>query len=536
MIAPCRFSGAAAIDYSLRLTGIYYRSMPEPLAADPTRAVLQLLSSGALGIGVTLALLVLLAFTLPRASRRLLTAPAALLGGHILLLLARLPLDPASMTARVLAVIGLFLLLTALGRAAFLLIIDVGLGARLKRPLPRIFRDIIQALVFIGVALITLRSAGVEPGSLLTTSALLTAVVGLSLQETLGNLFAGLSIQAQRPFEVGDWIQIEPDPRLIGRVIEINWRATTVLTLDHVELIIPNGTLAKTAIRNFTKPSPVSRRIIEVQVSYTTSPRQVQQVLLSCVHGVAGIRPEPPPFVLTSKFADSGINYVLQFFIDDFSLRDRIESAVRQRIWFAFQRAHISIPYPTHTIHMYDTSADSLARGDAAEHARRVQALRGVDFLAALPAVSIERLATLAKPCHYMLGEVIIRQGEASQEFFIIEAGEVSVLFGRGDASVAEVARLGPGKFFGEMSLMTGERRAATIQATADCELIKVDKDSFHEILAAAPHLAERITQVLVERQAALEENLSARTARTRAETEAKSHALLSRIRLFFSL
>ena len=93
-----------------------------------------------------------------------------------------------------------------------------------------------------------------EPGSLLTTSALLTAVVGLSLQDTLGNMLTGLALQMQRPFEVGDWIQFDPDPRNIGQVIEVNWRATTVMTIDDVEVIVPNGALAKAPIRNFSQP------------------------------------------------------------------------------------------------------------------------------------------------------------------------------------------------------------------------------------------------------------------------------------------
>jgi CRP-like cAMP-binding protein len=107
---------------------------------------------------------------------------------------------------------------------------------------------------------------------------------------------------------------------------------------------------------------------------------------------------------------------------------------------------------------------------------------------------------------------------------------------GRGEGSRAEVARLGPGKFFGEMSLMTGERRAATVQATTDCEIVEVDKEAFHEILAADPRLAERISQVLVERQIAIEENINIRASRVRGEAEAKRGALLMKIKQFFAL
>ena len=508
--------------------------MPEP---DLAHAVLSLVSSGAPGIGFATALLVALAVLLPRQERgQKLRAPAALLLAHALVLLARLPLDPESPLGRALRVLALFLLVTAIGRAAFVLVVDAILAVRLGRPLPRIFRDVLQALVYAGVVLVTLRAAGVEPGSLLTTSALLTAVIGLSAQDTLGNLFAGLTIQTQRPFEVGDWIQYDPDPRLIGRVTEINWRVTKLLTADDVELIIPNGTISKTALRNFSKPTSLSRRVVEVQAPYEVSPRRVEEALAAAAVGVPGVRMDPAPFVLTRSFADSGVTYLVHFFIDDFARRDRIDSAVRQRVWYALHRAGIGIPFPIRTVHVHQETPELVAEREAEARARRLRSLRGVDFLTTLPDESLARLASLCQSRLYMAGEEIIRQGEAGHELFVVESGEVAVLLGRGGGSVAEVARLGPGKFFGEMSLMTGAPRAATIQAMRDCELCVVDKPAFQEILAAAPHLAERITEVLVERQAALEESLSARATRSTTDRAAKSSALLGTIRQFFAL
>lgn len=505
--------------------------------AHLTDVFVRLASSGALGISVAVALLVAVRLLMPADERRKLRLPIILLGFHVAMLLCRLPLDPASELHRTISVFSLFFLLSALGRAAFLLVVDLIVGVRLNRPLPRIIHDILQGLVYAGVLLVTLRAAGVEPGSLLTTSALITAVLGLSLQETLGNLFAGLSLQAQRSFEVGDWIQLDPDPKSIGQVVEINWRATRVLTLEQFELTIPNGMLAKSAIRNFTKPTRVARRSIEVEGPYEVSPRQVEKALLGATQSVPGVLAAPAPFVLTSRFAGSGIAYQLCFFIDDFARRDRIESAIRQRIWFIFQRAGISIPFSTHTVRMADTSAESEARTAAEALSLRLESLRVVDFMAALPPPLLLRLATLSKTCHYMGGEHVIHQGAAAgHELFIVQSGEVSVIVGRDGGSTAEVARLGPGKFFGEMSLMTGEPRSATIQAVNDCALVKVDKGAFHEILAAAPEIAEKITEVLVARQTALGENVSSRRVRAAGETEAKTSALLGKIREFFSL
>jgi CRP-like cAMP-binding protein len=162
--------------------------------------------------------------------------------------------------------------------------------------------------------------------------------------------------------------------------------------------------------------------------------------------------------------------------------------------------------------------------------------LGGVHFLAAVPPPLLERLAARSQTCRYAGGEIVLRQGDPGQELFIVESGEVAVLVGRAGGSTAEVARLGAGKFFGEMSLMTGERRSATVQAIDDATLVRVDKEAFHDILAASPGLAEQITRILVERQIEIEANLSSRSVRLRAETEERSLALLDRIRQFFAL
>jgi small-conductance mechanosensitive channel/CRP-like cAMP-binding protein len=514
--------------------------MAEPAASTlrelPHLVISRLGRNSALGVALAATLILILAALLPRSERiKQIRTPSVLLFLYILLLLAHVPLDQDSTAAHAVAILGFTCLLLSLGRTLFILVVDVLIGARLKRPMPRIFRDIIQGLFYAAVALGILRAAGVEPGSLLTTSALITAVVGLSLQDTLGNLFAGLALQAQTPFEVGDWIQIDQDPRNIGRVIEINWRATKVLTNDQVELVIPNAALAKTTIANYTKPTKIARRTVTVQAPYEVSPRRVEQALLGALHAVPGIIHSTPPFVLLSRFDDSGITYSLCYFIEDFATRDRIDSTVRQRIWFSFQRAGISIPFPIRTV--YSQTISTEGRAADREQGARLQALRNVDFLAALPDEALERLAGLCRTAHFMNGEVIIRQGEPGSDLFVVERGEVAVIIGRGkDASVAEVARLGPGKFFGEMSLMTGERRAATVQATADCELVQVGKAAFQEILESDPRLAEQITQILVERQNAIEENITLRKSRNRGDTDAKNSALLAKIRQFFAL
>lgn len=518
-----------------------FHGLQERTAVNPEQLLplaLHHLRSGAFGIGAGAVILVLSALALRKADRAtLLRTPFVLFALHLVCMIARLPLPEGSIAARALELLGLVFLVFALGRALFVLVVDGILVARLSKSMPRIVRDITQWLVYAGAVAIVLREMGVDPGSLLTTSALLTAVIGLSLQETLGNLFAGLAIQAQRPFEVGDWINVETDARLAGRVVEINWRATTVLTGDQIELIIPNGVLAKSTIRNFTRPTAASRRDVFVQAPHEASPHRVEEALLSVVADVDGIVAEPPPVVQTWRFVENGIEYRVAYFIDDYAQRDRIDSDVRQRIWYAFQRTGISIARPIRTVQMHTVTPEARTQEVKLDVARRKSSLLRVDFLRLLPEEALDKLAGLSRTLPFMPGEAVIRQGDPGSALYIVQRGEVAVCLSRDEThSVAELARLGPGEFFGEMSLMTGEKRAATVRAFTDCEIVEVSKEAFHSVIASEPKYVEPITRVFVERQLALEENLNARKKRSKAETEATSKALLDKIRQFFQL
>ena len=156
-----------------------------------------------------------------------------------------------------------FLLLASFLQSSLLLVV-VSAWERFTRPIPKIFVDVLRCLMLAVALLVVLWDAGINAGELVTGSALVTAVLGFALKDTLGNVIAGLAIHAEHPFEVGDWIQYDAVPAHIGRVVEVNWRATKVITLDEAYVIVPNGQLAQASIRNFTKPESWSRRSLFV--------------------------------------------------------------------------------------------------------------------------------------------------------------------------------------------------------------------------------------------------------------------------------
>jgi small-conductance mechanosensitive channel len=198
-------------------------------------------------------------------------------------------------------------ILLVVSRASLLLATESAVGRWLLPPLPKIFQDVVQGALFALVGLLTLRQAGFEPGQLLTTSALLTAVVGLALQDTLGNLFSGLALQVGRPFEVGDWIDIDTESARSGRVQEIGWRATKLLTRDETEIVVPNGVLAKATIRNYTRPSTLERRHVHFAASYQVQPGRVREVVELAARGVPAVCTLPVPEVVVEGFGDSAV-------------------------------------------------------------------------------------------------------------------------------------------------------------------------------------------------------------------------------------
>ncbi|MEM1415055.1 MAG: mechanosensitive ion channel domain-containing protein, partial [Myxococcota bacterium] len=295
------------------------------------------------GVGIAIAALLLLAlpFVLTKPERKHIRVPFALFVVHIGLVVARALLQSDPDAEKPIEILEVFFLFGTITRSAYLLLLHWLVVRAMGQQVPKIVRDLLQALLWTGVFLVTLNAAGVSPSSILTTSALLTAVIGLSLQDTLGNLFAGLAIQAQAPFRVGDWIAFDDDEHHWGRVIEMSWRAVKVVTLEQVEMIVPNGAIAKSAITNFSAPTPAARRRVTVYAAADRSPDEVTETLLGALADVDGVAGRPAPDVLLRGFHERGVEYELRYFVESFGRRERVDGAVRSRVWYALQRARI---------------------------------------------------------------------------------------------------------------------------------------------------------------------------------------------------
>jgi len=366
-----------------------------------------------------------------------------------------------------------------------------------RQSFPTILRDIIRVLLIVIVVMLVLKTGfGVGLGSLLTTSAILSAVIGLALQSTLNNILAGITIFVEKPFEVGDWIGVGDKE---GMVDQMSWRATRIRTRDNDYVVVPNSVLAEGQLVNYSKPARLHREHFSIGVSYAAPPNKVKKVLMEIMADAArhGILHDPPPEVLLRTYDDFSIGYDLRFWIEDYRKRDIIQDAVRSRVWYYFRRHGIEIPFP-----IRDVTLRPISRKDVEERGRRTQAdileaVRRVAVLQPLSDADLERLVPEVGIQSYASGENLVVQGESGDCFYIILQGRAAVFIRNEQGSEIEVAVLGRHDYFGEMSLLTGEPRNATVRAADDCLVAVVNRDAFKCVIEANVAILEALTDIV---------------------------------------
>jgi small-conductance mechanosensitive channel/CRP-like cAMP-binding protein len=474
-----------------------------------------------------LGVLFALRFTVPTDERGRVKAGIFFAGAYLVALVAIAVFRPQVGPHNWPRVLSLLLLSFSVVITAGLLLFDVVLA---RRELPRILRDLVQAFGYLITAAIVLTRSEVDVTKVFTASVLTTAVIGLALQETLGNIMAGLALQLERDLDAGDWVRI--DDRVTGRIREVRWRATTVVTKNGDLVLIPNGVVARSLITNFSRPTTAHRQWITVRVHFRHPPAKVRDVVVEAVRAQSFVRTDPAPDCVLMEFNNDACTYSCRYWMDDFQRDDSMDSAVRSAIWYALHRAGMEIPFPSMNINVTEMNEDRAQRKVDEEYSRRVDALSRVDVFRALDAEKIDRLARRMRMIIHGPGEVVLRQGDPGDSLYVLRSGSVAVRLGARGAD-REVATLSEGQFFGEMSLMTGESRSATVVAKTDCECYIVDKEAFQEILDERPELAGTISDILSRRQVALD---GATADAALASQTVQKNQLRSKIASFFGI
>ena len=410
-------------------------------------------------------------------------------------------------------------LLLAFGIANALVVLAVNPWRvdRIPDHYPKIVQDAIVITLFVIVAMLFM------PDRIVATTAVGAVVIGFALQDTLGNLFAGLAIQIEKPFRVGHWVTIGG---VDGKVSEVTWRATKIRTKAGNFVVVPNSVVGRDAITNYSEPTRETRVEVEIGASYDTPPNEVKAVIRKALQGEPLIAPEPAAEVLLVDFAASAMTYRVRVWTTDFSADERIRDRVRSRIYYAFRRHGISIPYPIQVQMEQAAAVAAPAVGDA-----RARSLDGVEILAGLTDEQRVELAAVSRPLLYAAGEVIVAEGDAGDSMFVVARGEASVTLSQTDGILAT---LRAGAFFGEMSLLTGDARSATVTAVTDCELIEVSADAFRRVVLTDAAIVDRVAAAVETRRAELERHRASRAVDGAAQETPQT--FVARVRRFLRL
>lgn len=398
----------------------------------------------------------------------------------------------------------------------------------------RIVEDLFSAAWVLVWALAWLRLVGLDLASLVTTSAIITGVLAFSMQQTLGNVLGGIVLQLDRAVCEGDWVRVDD---VNGRVVEISWRHTAIETRNGETVIVPNGWMMThrfTVIGTRADRAGPWRRWIRLNVDLEAEPAQVCRVLEDAVRGaeIENVLATPGPSAVLMELGPRQGSYALRYWMRERASDDATDSRVRMHLLAALTRhgMKLAVPYQEE-LSMKDDAAHHEAQL-AREHERRIGALAGVELFAALSAAERASLADHLVYAPFVAGDLITRQGAVAHWLYLIVSGEADVWFDS-SAGRVRVGSLASGDIFGEMGMMTGEPRSATVTARTDVVCYRLDKSGFAAILQGRPDIAEALSKVLFAREAELR---GRRKAGTQVPALALRADILERIRRFFGL
>ncbi len=408
------------------------------------------------------------------------------------------------------------------------LLFDFAFRLRRGYEAPTLVRNIFTLVAFTLFFLLIFNKIYVEVnlGALFTTSAIFGVIIGLALQDTLGNFFAGISLHADRPFQVGDVIALGPQ-RITGVVEGITWRAIKLRTFANNVALVSNSVAAKEAIEVFPRDN-LNARLVYFGTLYTDSPAKTIHIVREAIREAENVSTKITPVVRIRNFGDSAIEWEAKYWPQDYAKYNDTDALVRQLIWYALRRADINFAFPTRTLHLERKPSVQALTGRQKEVIERLSA---VDIFAPLSIEETEKLAGAAVRHVFAPGELVIRAGDQGSSMFVVHNGRVQVQVSDGGTARA-VAELGEGAFFGEMALFTGEPRAANVVALEETEVMEIGHAAMKHLFETNPDLAESISWTIAERRAGLQ----ASSQQIPLAAEAESAGLLNSIKRFFGL
>jgi small-conductance mechanosensitive channel/CRP-like cAMP-binding protein len=399
--------------------------------------------------------------------------------------------------------------------------------------IPHFLREVVGGIIFLIVLLLVLSygyHAEAQLKGVLAGSGVVAIILGFAGQNFFAGIIGGISIQINRPYKVGDWLQVG---ERFAEVREINWRSTRLCTNDDIYLDIPNNEMVSHQIVNLHYPTEIHAIRIRVGVEYKNPPNRVKDALARAAQSAKNVVPDPPVKVFLVDFADSAMIYEIKYYMGNHSRINETNDSVRTNVWYELKRQGITIPFPIRTLRV-----ERKVPGPIQEEYQEARAiLRSEALFKCLSDEQIEGLVQQSQVSHFGRGERVIREGAEGDSMFVLLSGTAEVSISKNGTSIS-VATLKAPDCFGEMSLLTGEHRTATVRAQTDCQVMEIGKPVMAELLRASPDCLERLSELLAKRKMETEGLLKEAVSHgqnARKERE-YSATFLHRLRTFFEL
>ena len=365
--------------------------------------------------------------------------------------------------------------------------------------------------------------------SILATSGVIAMIIGLAIQINISNIFSGIAINIERPFRIGDWVQIgEYDE---GEIIDITWRTTRIKTRAECILSIPNSMASESPILNFCFPDDVYWLWPTVYVHPMHPPNRVRKILLDALLSADKVLREPAPVVLFTGINEWAASYWIAFCADDYADKNYILEDVWTRVWFHLNRAGITPAVQRQEIYMFK----GIKERGGKEATRPITLLQEIDIFKHFSMEAKTFLSERIQRYHFSQGDVIVKQGDQGDSLFIVVEGVVGVQVQTDDGRTKEVARLGAGDFFGEMALLTGESRTATVIALVDTDVFELTKSDIQPLIEEQPEVSKMVSRVLTQRQMLTRSQMHVQH-NVETERDAVYKRFLNKIENFFGL
>jgi small-conductance mechanosensitive channel len=410
---------------------------------------------------------------------------------------------------------------------------DLYFERRKQTPIPHFLREVVAGVIFL-VALLLVLWLGyhAERGliGLLFTSGGAAIILGIAGQNLFGGIIAGMALQINRPYRVGDWLQVG---ERFAEVMEINWRSTRLRTNDGIYLDIPNNEIVRQTIVNLHYPTQLHAMRIRVGVDYNAPPNRVKDALFRAASSADGVQKDPRVKVFLVDFADHAVTYEVKYYMLNHAAYNEVSDAIRTNVWYELKRERIKIPFPIRTLQLERHAARPVPEGH--EEARAI--LRGEPLFQCLSDTQLDNLVKQSDLNHFGRGERVIEEGAEGDSMFVLLRGVAQVSVAK-NGSVIPVATLRSGDCFGEMSLLTGEKRSATVRAEGDCYVMEISKGVMAEIIRDSPDCLRQLSEILARRKLETEGIVkgAAQFADQAAKEKEYRATFLRRLKAFFEL